>query len=80
MPFAQIKYDDIYFDPKVQEMCGTPALLKYVVPRTYEFIEKMMTMSGLDMRKLEKLSLSDALNEFLKMAKKIGMAEKVKIK
>jgi len=25
MPFAQIKYEDIYFDPKVQEMCISPS-------------------------------------------------------
>jgi len=68
------------YEKSMKELLGTPALFKYVVPRTYEFIEKMMTMSGLDMRKLEKLSLSDALKEFMKMAEKIGMAEKVKIK
>jgi len=68
------------YEKSAKELLGTPALFKYVVPRTYEFIEKMMTMSGLDMDKLEKLSLSDALKEFMKMAQKIGMAEKVKIK
>jgi predicted metal-binding protein len=25
MPFIQIQYDDIYFDPKVQEMCISPS-------------------------------------------------------
>ena len=68
------------YEKSAKELLGTPALFKYVVPRTYEFIEKMMTMSGLNMKKLEKLSLSDALKEFMKMAEKIGMAEKVKIK
>jgi len=68
------------YEKSAKELLGTPALFKYVVPRTYEFIEKMMTMSGLDMRELEKLSLSDALKEFMKMSEKIGMAEKVKIK
>ena len=68
------------YEKSAKELLGTPALFKYVVPRTYEFIEKMMTMSGLNMRKLEKLSLPDALKEFMKMAEKIGMAEKVKIK
>ncbi len=68
------------YEKSAKELLGTPALFKYVVPRTYEFIEKMMTMSGLDMKKLEKLSLSDALKEFMKMAEKIGMAEKIKIK
>ena len=68
------------YEKSAKELLGTPALFKYVVPRTYEFIEKMMTMSGLNMRKLEKLSLPDALKEFMRMAEKIGMAEKVKIK
>ena len=39
-----------------------------------------MTMSGLNMRKLEQLSLPDALKEFMKMAEKVGMAEKLKIR
>ena len=68
------------YEKSAKELLGTPALFKFVIPRTYEFIEKMMTMSGLNMRKLEKLSLSDALKEFMEMAEKIGMAEKVKIK
>ena len=68
------------YEKSAKELLGTPALFKYVVPRTYEFIEKMMTMSGLDMGELEKLSLPDALKEFMKMSEKIGMAEKVKIK
>jgi hypothetical protein len=68
------------YEKSAKELLGTPTLFKYVVPRTYEFIEKMMTISGLNMKKLEKMSLSDALNEFMKMSEKIGMAEKVKIK
>lgn len=68
------------YEKSAKELLGTPTLFKYVVPRTYEFIEKMMTMSGLNMKKLEKLSLSDALKEFMKMSEKIGMAEKIKIK
>ncbi|MFW9972108.1 MAG: hypothetical protein ACFFDF_18100, partial [Candidatus Odinarchaeota archaeon] len=68
------------YEKSAKELLGTPTLFKYVVPRTYEFIEKMMTISGLNMKKLEKLGLSDALEEFMKMAQKIGMAEKVKIK
>lgn len=68
------------YEKSAKELLGTPTLFKYVVPRTYEFIEKMMTMSGFDMKKLEKMNLSDALKEFMKMAEKIGMAEKIKIK
>ncbi|MFX0056662.1 MAG: hypothetical protein ACFE85_04820 [Candidatus Hodarchaeota archaeon] len=67
------------YEKSAKELLGTPALFKYVVPRTYEFIEKMMTMSGFDMKKLEKMSLSDALKEFMKMAERIGMSEKIKI-
>jgi hypothetical protein len=68
------------YEKSAKELLGTPTLFKYVIPRTYEFIEKMMTMSGLNMKKLENMSLPDALNEFMKMAQKMGMAEKVKIK
>jgi hypothetical protein len=67
------------YEKSAKELLGTPALFKYVVPQTYEFIEKMMTMSGFDMGQFEKLNLSDAMKEFQKMAEKIGMAEKIKI-
>jgi hypothetical protein len=68
------------YEKSAKELIGTPALFKYVVPQTYVFLEKMMTMSGFDMKKLEKMSLLDALDEFMKMASKIGMAENIKIK
>ncbi|MFX1324171.1 MAG: hypothetical protein ACFE8N_04385 [Promethearchaeota archaeon] len=67
------------YEKSAKELLGTPAVFKYVVPRTYEFIERMMTMSGFDMSQFEKLSLTDAMKEFMKMAEKIGMAEKIKI-
>lgn len=68
------------YEKSAKELLGTPALFKYVVPQTYEFIERMMKMSGFDMDKLEDMSFPDAMKEFMKMAEKIGMAEKVKIK
>ncbi|MBD3193960.1 MAG: hypothetical protein GF317_02825 [Candidatus Lokiarchaeota archaeon] len=68
------------YERSAKDLLGKPALYKYVIPRTYEFIEKMMTMSGFDMRELEKMSLNDAMKEFSTMAEKIGMAEKIKIK
>ncbi|MBY9016857.1 MAG: hypothetical protein KGD68_14300 [Candidatus Lokiarchaeota archaeon] len=52
------------------------------VSHYYSFKDQViliMNSFGLDMKKLEKLSLSDALKEFMKMSEKIGMAEKVKI-
>ncbi|MFX1409714.1 MAG: hypothetical protein ACFFA6_05145 [Promethearchaeota archaeon] len=67
------------YEKSAKELLGTPTLFKYVVPRTYEFIERMMTMSGFDIKKLEQMNLSDALKEFMRMAEKIGMAEKIKI-
>jgi hypothetical protein len=67
------------YEKSAKELLGTPTLFKYVVPRTYEFIEKMMNMSGFDMKQFEQLNLSDAMKEFMKMAEKIGMAEKIKI-
>jgi hypothetical protein len=68
------------YEKSAKELMGTPALFKYVVPKTYEFIEKMMTMSGFDIRKLEQMSIPDAMKEFMTMAAKVGMAEKIKIK
>lgn len=68
------------YEKFAKELIGMPALYKYVIPRTYEFIERMMTMSGFDIKKLEKMSLADAMEEFMKMASKIGMAEKIKVK
>ncbi|MHA2181399.1 MAG: hypothetical protein ACXAAH_08255 [Promethearchaeota archaeon] len=67
------------YEKSAKELLGTPAIFKYVVPRTYEFIERMMAMSGFDMAQFKKLSLSDAMKEFMKMAEKIGMAEKIKV-
>ena len=67
------------YEKSAKELLGTPALFKYVVPRTYEFIDRMMTMSGFDMNQFENLSLPDAMKEFMKMAEKIGMAEKIKV-
>jgi hypothetical protein len=68
------------YEKSAKELLGTPALFKYVVPKTYEFIERMMTMSGFSIKKLERMSLADAMKEFMKMAAKIGMAEKIKVK
>ncbi|MBD3211976.1 MAG: hypothetical protein GF311_05135 [Candidatus Lokiarchaeota archaeon] len=68
------------YERSAKELLGKPALYKYVVPETYEFIERMMSMSGFDMKKLERMSLNDAMKEFSKMAEKIEMAEKIKIK
>lgn len=67
------------YEKSAKELMGTPALFKYVVPQTYQFIEKMMKMSGYDIDELEKLNVADAMKEFVKMAEKIGMAEKIKI-
>lgn len=68
------------YERSAKELLGSPALFKYVIPQTYEFLERMMTMSGFDMNKLEKMNLNDAMKEFSKMAEKIGMAEKIKIR
>lgn len=67
------------YERSAKELLGTPALFKYVIPQTYEFLERMMTMSGFDMDKLEKMNLNDAMKEFSKMAEKIGMSETIKI-
>ncbi len=68
------------YENSAKELLGTPALFKYVVPQTYAFIERMMTMSGFNMKKLEQMSLPDAMKEFMNMAETVGMAEKIKVK
>ncbi len=68
------------YEKFAKELIGMPALYRYVIPRTYEFIERMMTMSGFSIKELERMSLADAMDKFMKMASEIGMAEKIKIK
>ncbi len=49
MPFVQIKYDDIYFDPKVQEMCISPSFKcpfyghSWSCPPNSPYLEKAMS-------------------------------------
>ncbi len=68
------------YEGAAKELLGTPALFKYVVPKTYEFLEKMMYLIGFDMKALESMNLNQAMDEFLKRAAAIGMAEKIKVK
>ncbi len=69
------------YEKAAKELLGTPALYKYVVPKTYGFLEKMMEdVIGVNLSELSNLNVSDALQEFSKHAAKIGMAEKIKIK
>jgi len=68
------------YEKSATDLVGTPAIFKYVIPRTYQFLERLMTMSGIDMKQLEKMSLPDAMKEFMNMTAHVGMAEKVKIK
>ncbi len=68
------------YEGAAKELLGTPALFKYVVPKTYEFLEKMMYLMGFDMKELEKMNLSEAMDEFMSRAAKIRMAEKLKVK
>ncbi|MFX1294718.1 MAG: hypothetical protein ACFFD2_07670 [Promethearchaeota archaeon] len=68
------------YEGAARDLLGTPALFKYVVPKTYEFLEKMMYLMGFDMKKLEKMNLNEAMDAFMKTAAKIGMAEKIKVK
>lgn len=68
------------YEKATKELLGTPALFKYVVPKTYAFLDKMMESFGIDMKKLERMNLNDAMDEFMKRSSEIGMAEKIKIK
>jgi hypothetical protein len=68
------------YERSAKELLGSPALFKYVIPQTYEFLERMMTMSGFDMDKLQNMNLNEAMKEFSNMAEEIGMAEKINIR
>ena len=68
------------YEKAAKELLGTPAMFKYVVPKTYKFLEKMMEdVIGVKLESLKELDLSTALKRFSDHAKKIGMAEKIKI-
>jgi len=49
MPYVQIKYEDIYFDPKVQEMCVSPSFKcpfyehSWSCPPNSPYLEKAMS-------------------------------------
>ncbi len=68
------------YERAAKELLGTPALLKYLVPRTTEFLEKMFQMVGFDLKKIEAMNVTDAMEEFMRRAAEIKMAEKVKVK
>jgi hypothetical protein len=67
------------YEKATRELVGTPAIFKYVFPRTYEFLDRLLKVTGFNLKKLEKMNLHDALEEFMQIAAKIGMAEKIKI-
>jgi hypothetical protein len=67
------------YEKAARDLLGTPALFKYVFPRTYEFLDRLLKVTGFNLKKLEKMNLHDALEEFMQIAAKIGMAEKIKI-
>ncbi len=67
------------YEKSARELLGTPALFKYVVPQTYQFLEKMLKMSGFDIDTLSDLNLNDALKKFQEISADIHMAERIKI-
>ena len=68
------------YEKAAKELLGTPAMFKYVVPKTYKFLEKMMEdVIGVNLENFKELDVSTALKRFSEHAKKIGMAEKIKI-
>jgi len=69
------------YEGAAKDLLGTPALYKYVIPKTYGFLEKMLKdVLGFDIKELEKMNLNKALDAFTKKSAEIGMAEKLKIK
>jgi hypothetical protein len=67
------------YEKAARDLVGAPALFKYVYPRTSQFLERLMKVTGFNMKKMEKMNLHDALEEFAKIAAKIGMSEQIKI-
>jgi hypothetical protein len=67
------------YEKAARDLVGAPALFKYVYPRTSQFLERLMKVTGFNMKKIEKMNLHDALEEFGKIAAKIGMADELKI-
>lgn len=69
------------YEGAAKDLLGTPALYKYVIPKTYGFLEKMLKdVLGFDLKELEEMNLNKALEAFTKKSAEIGMAEKLKIK
>ncbi|MFW9941013.1 MAG: hypothetical protein ACFFFT_08225 [Candidatus Thorarchaeota archaeon] len=67
------------YEGSAKELVGTPVLYKYVFPKTYEFLERYSKQIGLDLDKLKKYNLNEALGIAMKKFTEIGMAEKLKI-
>lgn len=67
------------YEKAARDLVGAPALFKYVYPRTSQFLERLMRVTGFNMKKIEKMNLHDALEEFGKVAAKMGMAEEIRI-
>lgn len=69
------------YEGAAKELLGTPALFKYVIPKSYKFLEKMMEdVLGFNLEELERMNVNEALDIFMKKSAEIGMAEKIKIK
>ncbi len=69
------------YEGAAKELLGTPALFKYVIPKSYKFLEKMMEdVLGFNLEELQKMNVNQALDVFMKKSAEIGMAEKIKIK
>ena len=69
------------YEGAAKDLLGTPALFKYVIPKSYKFLEKMMEdVLGFDLDELQKMNVNQALEVFMKKSAEIGMAEKIKIK
>ena len=67
------------YEKAAKDLMGSPALFKYVAPRTYEFLERMMSSLGFDLEAIKKGTPTEAMRTFTDQSAKIGMAEKIKI-
>ena len=67
------------YEKTARDLLGSPALFQYVIPKTYAFLTKLMDVMGLEIAKLQGMNVTDAMEEFMKKAAQIGMAEKIVI-
>lgn len=68
------------YEKTANDLLGTPALFRFVVPRTHEFVKKLINGFNLNIDELKQLNVSDAVELFTNKINSIRMSERIKIK